>query len=373
VTVTTPRPFPWHTLEPYCRADIEAWHHVRRWAETALQLADALSALEAAIGTRLDLRLRDAHRRAASPPLAGGIAIDLETIGSAKGGVRLEVEAPLATALTARALKRTPPRIHAPMDRASAESLAGSLAALVSVIARRTHAVPLHVRTAGPSAAVRAFAQGSSESVDTATFTVLVDDEAYLAQVSLLASSATTHERTWNREHLQRLGSTPIGIPIVATTFVATLAEISSLLEGDAWILGDAPRLRSLRGEVGLAAPDATFGVGAELVDDGSLVLRGGREELGDSPMSEHDENDALVDAVGDVPLVVRVEVGTVRMTAREWAALAPGDVIDIARRIGDPVTLRVSGVEVARGELVDVEGNVGVRVLSRLGEEHAR
>jgi flagellar motor switch/type III secretory pathway protein FliN len=62
-------------------------------------------------------------------------------------------------------------------------------------------------------------------------------------------------------------------------------------------------------------------------------------------------------------PVVVRVEVGAVTLSAREWAELGPGDVIETGRRIADPVVLRVAGREVARGELVNLEGELGVRI----------
>jgi flagellar motor switch/type III secretory pathway protein FliN len=70
-----------------------------------------------------------------------------------------------------------------------------------------------------------------------------------------------------------------------------------------------------------------------------------------------------LTEAALEAPLVVRIEIGSVSMTARDWAALRPGDVIESGRRINEPVVLRVAGREVARGELVDVEGEIGVRV----------
>jgi flagellar motor switch protein FliM len=52
-------------------------------------------------------------------------------------------------------------------------------------------------------------------------------------------------------------------------------------------------------------------------------------------------------------------------MTAREWASVAVGDTVSLARPLAEPVTLRVGGVEVAKGELVDIEGEMGVRILS--------
>lgn len=77
---------------------------------------------------------------------------------------------------------------------------------------------------------------------------------------------------------------------------------------------------------------------------------------------------DALLESVGEVPVVVRVEIGTAEMSARQWASVAAGDVIALGRRVGEAVVLRVSGVEVARGELVEIEGEVGVRITERSG-----
>ena len=75
----------------------------------------------------------------------------------------------------------------------------------------------------------------------------------------------------------------------------------------------------------------------------------------------------ATLEALEDAPVVVRVELGVVELPAREWAALADGDVLTLGRKLGDLVVLRVGGVEVARGELVQVEGEYGIRI--RRGE----
>ena len=74
------------------------------------------------------------------------------------------------------------------------------------------------------------------------------------------------------------------------------------------------------------------------------------------------------LEVLEDAPVVVRVELGSVEMKAREWAELAPGDVVALGRRVGDPAILRVGGVELARGELVQVDGEYGVRIVSRSG-----
>ncbi len=86
--------------------------------------------------------------------------------------------------------------------------------------------------------------------------------------------------------------------------------------------------------------------------------------------MSEK-ERDALVDAVGEVPIVVRVEIGVAEMRARRVGlALARATSCRSAGRIGEAVTLRVGGVTVARGELVDLDGEVAVRILGRTDGE---
>jgi flagellar motor switch/type III secretory pathway protein FliN len=82
--------------------------------------------------------------------------------------------------------------------------------------------------------------------------------------------------------------------------------------------------------------------------------------------MAEIDENGALLTAMGDVPVVVHVEIAS--MTAREWASLGRGDVVALGSRVGEHVLLRVGGLPVARGDLVEIDGEVGVRIVERIG-----
>jgi flagellar motor switch/type III secretory pathway protein FliN len=74
---------------------------------------------------------------------------------------------------------------------------------------------------------------------------------------------------------------------------------------------------------------------------------------------------------LADALIVVRVELGQVSMTAREWAALRAGDIITTGRRIAERAVLRVAGREVARGELIDVDGELGVRIHELIGRHN--
>jgi flagellar motor switch protein FliM len=90
------------------------------------------------------------------------------------------------------------------------------------------------------------------------------------------------------------------------------------------------------------------------------------------APESEGNMDDANRpeggDLLADIPLQLAVELARVPVTADEVVALKVGQVIELQRSPGEPVELSVNGKVVARGELVEVEGQLGVRVLSLAG-----
>lgn len=63
-----------------------------------------------------------------------------------------------------------------------------------------------------------------------------------------------------------------------------------------------------------------------------------------------------------DLPLVVRF--GHTELPLRQLTRLGPGSVIDLGRSPDDPVEVLVSNRVVARGEVVVVSGNYGIRIL---------
>jgi flagellar motor switch protein FliM len=61
----------------------------------------------------------------------------------------------------------------------------------------------------------------------------------------------------------------------------------------------------------------------------------------------------------------VVVELGRIKTTAGDVVALRPGQILELRRAPNDPVDITVNGRLVAKGELVEVEGELGVRLLS--------
>jgi type III secretion system YscQ/HrcQ family protein len=66
-----------------------------------------------------------------------------------------------------------------------------------------------------------------------------------------------------------------------------------------------------------------------------------------------------------DIPVTLTVELGRINLPLTRLADLKPGDVVELARHAREPVELTSNGRLVARGELVQIETELGVRVLS--------
>ncbi|WP_436698106.1 flagellar motor switch protein FliN [Nocardioides sp. BYT-33-1] len=63
------------------------------------------------------------------------------------------------------------------------------------------------------------------------------------------------------------------------------------------------------------------------------------------------------------VDMEVTVELGRTRMTVRDLLALTPGAVLELDRAAGSPADLLVNGRLVARGEVVVIDEDFGLRV----------
>lgn len=64
-----------------------------------------------------------------------------------------------------------------------------------------------------------------------------------------------------------------------------------------------------------------------------------------------------------DVPLQVTVELGRTRLRIRNVLDLAPGSIIELDKLAGEPVDVLVNGKQIARGEVVVINEEFGVRI----------
>ena len=73
--------------------------------------------------------------------------------------------------------------------------------------------------------------------------------------------------------------------------------------------------------------------------------------------------SDSNISMIMDVPLQVTVELGRTRKLIREILELAPGSVVELDKLAGEPVDILVNGKIVAKGEVVVIDENFGVRI----------
>jgi flagellar motor switch protein FliN len=73
--------------------------------------------------------------------------------------------------------------------------------------------------------------------------------------------------------------------------------------------------------------------------------------------------NAAMVERLMDLRLPVSVLLGQTVLPIRDALKIASGSLIELDRRLGDYVEVVVHGTVVARGEIVAVKGNYGVRI----------
>ena len=64
-----------------------------------------------------------------------------------------------------------------------------------------------------------------------------------------------------------------------------------------------------------------------------------------------------------DVPVELAVEIGRTRMTIGETLQLGPGSIVTLNRLAGEPVDLLVNGRAIARGEVVVIDEEFGLRI----------
>lgn len=170
--------------------------------------------------------------------------------------------------------------------------------------------------------------------------------------------------------------------PLVVGSVVLKKSEMARLRIGDIVIV---ERHGVAFGEVEKSALDD--GARWMIADDrgvtGRLIARGedrwSFEMMGQRIISDKQEIDvssesndiqnsdssASAVAIDVAQTTLEVRLGAVEMELAALTRLRPGQIIDCQRPVGSPVELVVSGAQVGRGELVTLDGRLGVRILS--------
>ena len=79
---------------------------------------------------------------------------------------------------------------------------------------------------------------------------------------------------------------------------------------------------------------------------------------------------EANLDMIMDVPLVVSVEIGRTKKPIREILEITQGSLIVLDKMAGDQVELYANNKCIAKGDVVVVHDNFGIRVTEVMGKD---
>ncbi|NKB54123.1 MAG: flagellar motor switch protein FliN [Rhizobiaceae bacterium] len=137
--------------------------------------------------------------------------------------------------------------------------------------------------------------------------------------------------------------------------------------------MGDSAALdETLDGEISSADQDS-FSQSQEDLNNAIEELSG----LGDSdpapqssPPSQQSSADAS-DLIWDLPVDVNIVLGTTQLSVARLMALEQGEVVELNRRIGEPLDITVNGRKVAKGEIVmreDDKSKFAIQIVEIVG-----
>ena len=348
-------------------------------------LAGLPARLEISLGDLGSVALTCEGVDALAPTLAGESAGDVVLgLSRGAGAGRLVLDGALARRVIALALggEVRPGAPHARLGLGERGVVAGVVASVL-----HARGAPFSVSLAAPSAASLA-SEGGVAFVLAVTIGV-ARGWARLEVPSRWLAAGPAPELG--------LGALPVEARVQLARTRLSAGELAAVAPGDA-IIFDGERYRCGAG----AARSVRVVVGAHaararLSDDGTVTLEdslrpatslgGGRSGLVEDQarqeviMERRDEGDGdetrTVDAaavLAAAPIEVVAELGRLVLRGEEIAGLGPGAVLTLGRAGASPVALRVGDEIWAEGELVDVEGELGVRLTTaRRGPDRAR
>jgi hypothetical protein len=243
---------------------------------------------------------------------------------------------PALVVLLLRRLLNRPFRMDDPGVPPSPELLGAWAALLLEVGRRACRAEPPAVRWLEPGERV-----GPAQVVET---WLRLDGSSF--RVEFLLVPRVVAQRSANP-------NVPVQLKLVAGVARLSRRALESLRQGDA-VLPGTGWFDPKDPQTALVAVGATEEHGLRLaVTDRVRYLA--RVEL------PHDQGGPEPPPEDDV--LVRIEMGTITTSSREWSALQPGDELRSDPPTLGPLELCVAGQLLARGEFVRVGGEIGVRI----------
>lgn len=330
-------------------------------------------------------------------PALAHAAID-QLLGGAGESVAIrpltEIEEGVISFMVIETLKSLAPEITPGLPRIRLDGMARSVEDVFSALAEEPHVAVVQLKAA---------------LGETSGYLRLFIPESVLAMTNPPVGAPARRARTasYAQRHLKRLAGVKTWLRAEIGRAQVAAADLAGLDQGDV-VLVDELSCRAHAGEAGTARLKVGMGrvgyLDAEVaLEDGHFQAKVtgisyGQETLESRGPSERDEEAAEsllegeagdpehtdpfrrvggmdvsetnegAELLNDIPLQISVELSRMPVTAEQVVSLRVGQILDLGRVPGEPVDLSVNGKVVARGELVEVEGHMGVRILSLAG-----
>ncbi len=169
---------------------------------------------------------------------------------------------------------------------------------------------------------------------------------------ALASSGRVTNPRITVAETREDVAQLPV-FKLASCTVLTVPVAIENLSEGD-WIMvmGDIPSAQAPAAQMPSApATPASESRPAQKVEFGAF------------DMSPAPEMPANMNLLLDVPMNVTVELGRTKMTVHDVLNLGSGSIVELDKLAGEPVDFMVNGKLIAKGEVVVIDENFGIRI----------
>ena len=203
-------------------------------------------------------------------------------------------------------------------------------------------------------------------------------------------SGATAEELNYMRRLLNSMGEKQVSGRVEAATLELDSEDLNSLEPGDIIIIENHRLNLTPDGPAGSVF--VKFGSGQNGGIQGQLINEGGQlrlqiteiviqEQPLEATMTDSEEqaqhttepDDNLPQTEGllrDIAAPVIVELGRLQMNTAQVIRLKTGQILRLPRGANDPVDLVVNDKLFARGELVEVDGELGIRLVQITGSD---
>ncbi len=361
------RPYPFYRLPRISRNQVEVGRNFR--AHLPLGPGPAFAEMERGLGGPLHFQMVEcfvAHARDLESLLAG-VVVRLAGVGE-RWGLAV-IDRVLAVALAGRVLgidSASTPELPAPRQPTLAET--GAIELLVQLLVEEQ---PLRVvgvvepdallgvmGTLADDALVHVLEARVDSPVGTGAARLIVPDAIAAAAMPVRSRPSLLRRR-------ERLASQNVQLVVELARVRLAGARIGEARVGDVVAFDQPAPGPAASVEVRLRVGGGALS--AEVRGDALHITHAFRlyegAQMIEDPSSRTPEPAASDQLLRELNVEIVCELGRVSMSGRELVELEPGAVIPVPRPLAGPIDLTVGGRLIARGELVDLEGDLGVRL----------